>query len=138
MEAVIQLGAQIANVDIDDVGLARVVEAPYLLQNLIAGQHCTLVAQEILQEVILALCKRDRLPIHLHLIAREEHDEIFHRQAVGCIVRRDIAAAERVADACDQLRHGKRLRDVVVRTDVESLDPVLHRIARRQHDDGHV
>ena len=50
-EALVNLRAQVADVDVDDVRIARIVVAPDLLENLVARQDVALVAQEILKEL---------------------------------------------------------------------------------------
>ena len=78
----------------------------------------------------------DRLAVDLDLIALRVHDEILDLQALlerHAIVRHVLA--QRIADAGHELLDGKRLRHVVVSTDVEAGHLVLDLVFGRQHDD---
>src|SRR5258708_18442709 len=50
------------------------------------------------------------------------------------LFRSTARAAQQGLGAGDQLAHGKRLDEVVVRTGIEAGDTVLHGVARRQHE----
>ena len=62
-------------------------------------------------------------------------DEQQAERKIAARLRR-LCSAQDCADARDQLQHGKRLGNKVVRAVVKSDHAVVFRIFRRQHNDG--
>ena len=140
MEMIVKLGAQVTDIDIHDIRIAAVVIAPHFLQDLIARQDRALVAEQIFKQRILLFRQMDRLPADLHLIAARIHRKILDAQAF--FNRRfrfhGRMLAQGVADARQELFHRKRLRDVIIGTEIQAGDLVFDIVAGRQHDDGDI
>ena len=66
-------------------------------------------------------------------MARGVEPQVVDDQDGGSLRR---AAPRECSDSREELREGERLREVVVGARVQPQDPILHRVACRQHQDG--
>ncbi len=88
------------------------------------------MAQEQLQEVELNPGQLEGAFAALALARREVEAQVAHAQQAALALE---APPQQGAQPGQQLGQGVGLHQVVVRTGVEPLDPVVDRIARRQH-----
>src|SRR3954468_14609249 len=130
-ERAVDLVAQVADVDVDDVRAVLVVVVPGVLEQLVAREHLARVAHERLQklellgrEVDLGVLAPDAAGGRVELERADlEHRRALHRAATG-----------QRAQAGEQLGEGERLGEVVVGAAVEAGHAVLHGVTRGQHD----
>ena len=81
-----ELLAQLRDVDLDRARLAGRAEAPHRLQQLIARDHLAGVAQQVLEQVELALGELDLRAVDAHLAGAAGQDhraELEHVLGVG-------------------------------------------------------
>src|SRR3954466_15830411 len=130
-ERAVDLVAQVADVDVDDVRAVLVVVVPGVLEQLVAREDLAGVAHERLQElellgrqVYLAVAPPDPAGGGVEL----QVADLEHRRAL------DRAATGEGAQARQQLGERERLGEIVVRAGVETRHAVLDRVARGQHD----
>src|SRR3954471_23887601 len=115
-----ELSSQIGDEHLDRVGDRERVVAPDLVEQLLARDHEALVAHQVLEQLELPLREVDRpLPTGDLVRVRVEH-EVAHPQR-GHPARRPTP--QQRAQPGEQLLALERLDEVVVRADVEPLDP---------------
>ena len=131
-ERTIDLVAQVADVDVDDVGVALVREVPHVFDQLRPRQDLAGVTHQVFEERELARGELDHRLITRHApgggIELEVPDPEDRRPLGG-------AAPHQRAQARQQLGERERLGQVVVGTGVEARDPVSHGVARGEHED---
>src|SRR4051794_25462089 len=131
--------AKPVDVDVDRAGLAGVVVAPDLLEELVATDDLPWMAEEEGEQVEDLRLYREDLAVPEHAMAREVHldpPELDDRWELRRS-RRPLAASEDRANPCRELAGAERLRDVIVRAELQPDDLVDLRITRREHHDRH-
>jgi hypothetical protein len=128
----VDLAAQAPDVHLDDVGAPGVVRVPHAVEQLLLGEDPVRVAGQVLEEgVLLGGQAQARSPASGHEPRRVEL-EVGHPDQRMTGSRR--APAQRARPG-QELRHRERLRQVVVRTTVQTLDPLLDLVAGRDDED---
>src|SRR5689334_18841789 len=118
-EPVVQLAAEPADVDVDDVGARIEVIVPDLLEQHGAGYDPPFVASEIFEKQILSRLEVQLLAVALHR-ARERIDfEIADREAVIRRIYARFAPAQQGVHAGQQVGEGTRLHQIIVGTSFE-------------------
>src|ERR1700682_6294003 len=126
-----ELLAKIPDVDLDIVGVAEEVVAPYLVENAVPGKDLVGMHHEQAQQVELSSRELDRAPVSAHLARRFIHGEVLHlEQGPGA----RIAAPHYGPDPRQQLTEVEWLGQVIVGTDLEALDSVSELAPGRQDD----
>ena len=124
LEVAVDLGAQAADVDVDDVGLGIEVVVPHVFQEHGAGDDLSGVAHQVLEQPELP-----GLQLDLPAGAGDGAGQQIHLQ-VGDFqpgLRRFSATApEQGLEAGVELREGEGLDQVVVAARAQALDPVVH------------
>src|SRR5207249_8569611 len=107
---------------------------PYVLGDLLAADHPSGIAGQIFEQRVLLRGQNDLFAAAADAMRRRVDREIAYVQRW----RRDQRGSpQERANAGQQLAEIKGLRQVVVRADVESADPIVDGVARREHEDGH-
>ncbi|CPU65988.1 Uncharacterised protein [Mycobacteroides abscessus] len=136
--ALVDLAAQVGDVELDDVGLAAEVVVPDAVEDLRLGQHAARVAHEVPQELELGRGEPDLLapapPLVRVLVELEVADDEHRVLALGG----RTAAAQQPAQPGDDLFQAERLGHVVVAARGEPGDAVLDGVARGEEQHGHV
>ena len=103
------------------------------------GHHPSRVRDELEEEVVLGRGERDELAAdgHLALCEVDAHVAAFERVRADRLGARAVAAHDRV-DPRDELLLGERLRDVVVRPELEAAHAVRLSVAGGEDDDRYV
>src|SRR5664280_3161206 len=108
----VELLAQVGDVDLHDVGLAVESRVPHRIQDLRLGDHPPRVRGEEHEEVELGGGQGDRLAGTPDLVSVEVHHQVVEADPAQFVWRH--AAAEYGPDPGDQLLDAERLGDVVV------------------------
>jgi hypothetical protein len=111
-----ELAAQVANVNVDHVGLGIEVVPPHVRQQLLAGQDLVGVAQERLGQRELPAGQLDRAAGHGGSPGAQVQGHVARSQQ-GCLL--GAVGPQPDANAGQQLLEPERLRDVVVGAAVE-------------------
>src|SRR3954470_19273907 len=93
-EAVVELAAEAADVDVDDVGAGIEMIVPNLLEKHGPGDHAPLVAGEIFEQQIFARLEVELLAVALHRAGQGVNLEIPDGQPMLGGVDACLAAAE--------------------------------------------
>src|SRR3954470_20634104 len=130
-----ELSAEVRDEDLDRVRDREGVVAPDLVEQPLAQDHEPLVAHQVLEQLELALCEVDRALAARDLVRVRIQGQVRHPQ--GRHPARWAAPQER-PHAREQLLALERLDEIVVRADVEALDPRVERVARGEDEDRRV
>ena len=131
----LELAPQVADEDVDDVGLDVGRVAPHEREQLVAGEHLARVADEDVEQVELAAGERELAArARRDVAARVDDDVARHVRARALLA----AAAQQRLQARGQLGDRERLDEVVVGARLQPGDAVLDLVARGQHADGDV
>ena len=130
---VVDLLAQIADVDVNDIGAVGGVKLPEIVLDLLPGDHKPLVPDKI-QEQLEFLCReRDRQTGTGNRVVVAVDDQIAAAQEVlPCL---DLPA-QHDAQTCQELVKIEGLCNVVVRAEIKPADDVLGGIPCRQEENG--
>ena len=131
-ERPVDLATQVADVDLDDVGIAVEVVIPDVAEDLTLRPHLPRVSHEVFENRELTARQLDVSVAAGHPARARVEAEVTRRQhgrALGG------TAAYEGSDARDQHGERERLGDVVVSASLERLDLVLVAISGRQHED---
>ena len=135
MRSLPSLRAQVADVDVDDVGAGVVVVAPHVGEQLLAAEHLAGVAQEHLEHRELARAELDR--------ARRRRwrggcaGRARRRRPRSTVALGRAALAQAHAHARQQLLEAERLGDVVVGAALEAGDLDVGVVARAEDHHRH-
>ena len=132
-EGPVDLLAQVADVDVDDVRAVLVLVVPGVLEQLVAGEHLPGPPHERLRAARTP-SPRARSPARPRQTwrlagSRRRSPTLEHGRALARPAPREGSQARQ------QLRERERLGQVVVGASVEPRDPVLDGVARGQHQD---
>src|SRR5262245_34511254 len=132
VEGLVDLPAEVADVDLDHVRIAGEVHAPHVVEDLALRCHIAVASHEVLEQGELARRELDRLTVTLgatcpRIEAQRSHLE--HGRTRRC------AAAEQRAQAREQDDERERLRQEVVGAGVEGLGLVPFAVLRGEHED---
>src|SRR6185437_5831620 len=123
----LQLRAQATHVDVQQIGVAQ--PGPYPLGDVRSRQRAACVLHEDFQqgefpagEVHVLLLQLDRVTEQIQPHAAMGNHRLLHRRL----------PTQQRADVRQKLLEAERLRQVVVRTEVEPLDAILHRVSRAE------
>src|SRR5215204_1398108 len=136
---VLELPPQLADMDVDGAGVTRERIAPDALEQLVPGEHEAVVIEQLPEQVELLWRELDVLPVDLHLTpARvDQQGAVPDLRRLRLAALRGRAAQDRL-DPRNELPRVERLREVVVRADLEADDLVDVFVTRRQHQDRDV
>jgi hypothetical protein len=109
-------------------------EIPQLLQQLEAGEHGSGVRRQEIQEVELLGRQRDRPLLHADLTGPRVDLQAAEDQWVSVVRGPACRTTKDGSDPGHHLSRRERLRDVVVRPDLEADDPIRLLALRREHD----
>ena len=129
-----ELDAQRADVHVERAVLAFGFKAPDPVHQRRAGEDDALVPQQQAQKLKFLVRQRHILAADLDLVAVRGDKEQAERKIAARLC--GLRPAQNRADARDELEHGERLGNKIVRPVVETDDAVILRIFRGQHDDG--
>src|SRR5215211_8814047 len=137
--SVAELPTKLADMDVDGPRISRERIAPDPLEQLVAGKDESVVVEQLPEQVEFLRCELNVVAVHLHLAAAGVDEQV----AVADLRRLHLAALGRGAaedrlHASDQLPWIERLRQVVVRADLEPDDLVDILVTSGQHQDGDV
>src|SRR3954452_12605746 len=129
-----ELAAQVADVDVDDVGGPLVVGIPDVIEQPRAADQLARMAGEVLEDRELASGQLDRGPADGDQVPGRVDDKLADAQ-----LRRALGgpAADQRAYAREQLPEVERLGQVVVGAGVEPADAIADPDARGEHEYGH-
>ena len=136
---VFELGAQVADVDVDGAGVAVVLVAPDALEQFVARKGAAGVRDEQLQELVLLGRQGDGLVVEPCLIGGKiEAQAADLQRLLPPLLALAVlgGAAQHGLDAREQLAHGEGLDDVVVGAELEAEHAVDLLGLGGQHDDG--
>ena len=134
--AALELAAQVADEDVDHVGLDVGRVAPHQREQLVAREHLAGVADEDLEQVELAAGEAELAAAARGDVAARVDDEVAAPRAG----RRPSAPRRRssASQPRGQLVDRERLDQVVVGAGLQAGDAVVDLVARGQHADGRV
>src|ERR687885_2945009 len=126
--------AQVLDAHVDQVRIAQKVEAPDLLEDLFARQHLARMAQEQLEQLVLACCQLQQLAVtaRLSLTGHQLHVQVAQHLDLA-----RLHTTQQGAHAGQQFLGVERLDHVVVGATVEAVDLIDGFIPSREHQDGH-
>src|SRR5579859_2433497 len=127
----IDLVAQVADIDVDEVRFAEEIRAPDAVEDLVARMDFVRIHEQELEQRELLRGELDRLAGADDLVRVSVEDEIFRRQES----RSRLVASQLDADPREQLLDRERFRQVVVGAGIEAGDPIRHGVFRGEHDD---
>ena len=116
--------------------VTEIVKAPYIVEQLCAGEHAVRTGGEKVQQLDLLRRRIHALALDNQIVRLLVDHQIVKRQLLGRIIRRHTA--EYRTHARNDLRHFERLDDVVVRTHLQTGNAVRGLAFGRQHDDRHI
>ena len=127
------LGAQVADVDIHDVGRPSVLVPPYLAEQRFPTEHDARVAHEVGEEIELGLGEVDALPGPANAPSTHIEGEVatLEQRRWG----EGLARAQPRPQAGQQFLDRKGLDQIVVGAGVEAGHPIRHGVARGDQDD---
>src|SRR5437868_8605474 len=114
----------------------RLAPAPELLQQLVARDDTAALERELVEQPELGRRQLRALPVDVRLDLARVDPQLFDldRLAARRLLRADASAGCR-AYARDELLHGERLDEVVVRAELEGVHAVVLGAAGRNDDD---
>ena len=121
--------------DVHGAGVAEVVKAPHLVQQLVAGVYPVGGGGQVIQQLQLLGRRVDLLAVYQQLVAVQVDDQLVEHQALFRVIG-DLAAAEHRVDAGHELLHLEGLHQIVVRAHFQAGDPVVDLAFGGEHDDG--
>ena len=123
---------------VDGAGVAVVLEAPHLVQQLVAGEHPVGVAGKIGQQLQLLGGRFHDLALHLQLILAHVQREVLELDDVLVAVFGGVAAAQHRLDARHHLLGVEGLDHIVVRPQFQAQHLVKGLALGGEHDDRRV
>src|ERR1035441_7247677 len=126
--AVVDLAAQVAYVDVHDVGEPVVVHIPDVLHDHRAAEGAALVAHHVFEDAEFLGGEVDGFGAADDLAANAIEGELGHLQAFGG----GLAAAQQGADAGQELDEGEGLDEIIVGALFQALDAILEGAASAQ------
>ena len=117
--------------------VAEIVEAPNLIQQLVAGVNPVGCGCQMVQKLQLLGRRVDLLAVHDQLIGIQIDHQFVKRQPLGGVVG-DLRPAEHRIDSGNELFHLEGLDDVIVGAHLQALDAVKDLAFGGEHDDGNL
>ena len=121
--------------DVHGAGVAEVVKAPHLIQQLVAGKHAVGGRRQMVEQLQLLGGRVHPLAVHQQLVGVQVDDQLVKGELlppVPLLLRAE--AAEHGVNAGQHLLHLKGLDDVVVRAPLQAVDLVLRLPLGGEHD----
>jgi hypothetical protein len=135
---VAELGAELADVDVDGAGVGGERVAPDSFEDLVSGEDQPAVADQVAEQVELAGGEVDRAAFEGDLVAGRVHGEAAEVQwGLWAGLGGGLGPAEDGLDPGHQLAGGERLGHVVVGAQLEAENPVGLLLPGRDDDDRH-
>jgi hypothetical protein len=134
----VDLLAQIADVQLDDVGLAAEVIVPDPVQDLGLGQHPARIAHQESQQLKLGRRQVDHLVAPAHLAGVFVHGQVANHQLDLAAGPGQARPAEQPAQPGQHFLQAERLGDVVVAARGDPGHPVIYRVLSREEQHAHV
>ena len=131
--AALELAAQVADEDVDHVGLDVGRVAPHEREQLVAREHLAGVADEHVEQVELAPGEAELAAVAGGDVAARVDDDVARDVRAGAL---GAVAAQQRLEPRGQLGDRERLDQVVVGAGLQAGDAVLDLVARGQHADG--
>src|SRR5450755_4244126 len=126
LAAGVDLLAQVADVQLDDVRLAAEVVVPDPVEDLGLGQHAARVAHQEAEQLELGSRQLDELAAPAHLPGILLHRQVAHGQLSVAVPAGDPGAAQQPAQPGKHLLQAEGLGDVVVTAGRDAGDSVLN------------
>ena len=120
----IELAAQVADLDVDDIGLGDEFEIPHVLEQHRPGHDLAGAAHEIFEQGEFPRQQIDRLAVALYGPLDEVH---FQRAGLQSRLPHVAAPAQERFDARRQFADVERLDQVVVAAGLQPIDPLVDR-----------
>src|SRR5579863_4624825 len=134
-EALVNLVAQVVNVNIHNIRERLQVVAPDCVNDLRAREHTPWMAHQVFQQGKLLGCQLDDTTVPARFVPHQVEYQITHRKLRG-FIKTTIAPAQQGVDARQQFLHGERLGQVVIGPHIETRHTVLYRSTRGEHQHG--
>ena len=138
LPAGVDLLAQVADVELDDVGLAAEVVVPDPVEDLRLAQHPARVAHEEPQQLELGRGQLDPVAAAVYLVRVLVQGQVADGQPGRAGVPAGAGPAQQPAQPGQHLLQAERLGDVVVAAGGDAGDPVLDSIPGGQEQHAHV
>ena len=135
MLEVVELLAEVSNVDLDVVLVAEEVEPPDLVKDALTGQHLVGVDGQVQEQIELPCAETDPPVAAVTTPLLPSVDAELG--LAPCATRPDTATQHGV-DAREQLAEVEGLDKVIVRAELETLDAVAGLVTRAEDDDAAV
>ena len=126
----IELAAQVADLDVDDIGLGDEFEIPHVLEQHRPGHDLAGAAHEIFEQGEFPRQQIDRLAVALYGPLDEVH---FQRAGLQSRLPHVAAPAQERFDARRQFADVERLDQVVVAAGLQAVDPLIDQRERADH-----
>src|SRR5271166_7033814 len=118
----VELATQIADLDVDDVGLRKEFEIPDILEKHRPSHDLTRAAHEIFQQLEFPRQQIDRSPRAPHLPFDQIHIQVAGLQARDATV---AAPAQKRLDPRRQLANIERFDEIIVAAGLQTIDPFV-------------
>src|SRR5882672_3745816 len=128
----VELAPQVADIDIDDVGLTVELPAPHALGDLGSAERLPGMAQQVFEYGELARRQHDLLRTARHSARTEIHRNVSRDEFVR---RPQHGPPQERADAGEQFGERERLDQVVVGAGVEAGDAIIDGVPCREQQD---
>jgi hypothetical protein len=129
---VVDFAAQMANVDVHNIGEAVVVHVPDVLDDHGATERAAAIAHHVLEDAEFLRRELDVLVVACDFAANAIERKVAHLQALG----RGLSTSQQHARSRQQFHKSKRLYQVIVSALFQSLHAFVHRVASAQNQYG--
>ena len=142
MILIVDLVPQVADINVNDIGIADIVISPYLIHQLVACDRFPLVLHQIAKRIELLPGQCNRLTLYMDLPAAcidgnaSGPKALFFLPIGSCITRTVLFQGN--ADPRKQFLDGERFGHIIIRSHIQTHYLVAHIILCGQHDDRHV
>src|SRR5579875_1037912 len=135
LAALLELVPEVADIDLEHVGIAPKIVSPDLLEDHIPREHLAGMPHKEGEEFVLLGCQLDDpIPAHRFPARRIKLEIAKGENGAG----RAVAAAKERTDAGGQLFKGKRLDQVIIGAGIQASDPIWYLVTRGQHQNGDI
>src|SRR5712691_1268667 len=128
---IIDLTAQVPDIDIDDIGQTVVIHIPYMFDDHGTAERPALIAHHVFEDAKFFGRQLDWLAAASYFAANAIQRKVGNLQALGS----RLAAAQQRTNAGEQLYKSERFDQVIVSALFQALDTIVERTAGAEDQD---